>query len=312
MIPLSTAGYEKPTSVSAGPSPLLQWLKISDLVVDPTYQRPIVGKGRHNVNHIASAFSWSCFSPVVVSPIKVGKFAIIDGQHRTTAAALAGFEMVPCQIVVATREQQAAAFKAINGSSTPISRMALQAAAVVANEPAAMRIADVCARAEVRLLRYPVPVDKQKPGETMAVGAITRCLKQYGEEALITALQCVTQTDNNVAGALSARTIKALCEVLHNNLVWRDSGLALLEAFDAINLCELQTASVVDAAVKRVSRTQALADRIRSELRRLLPSEAAVGRAGAANTPLAKSNGFEMPGKRPSPHDGALTALTPG
>jgi ParB-like nuclease domain len=272
MGPISTAGFDKPEAVSAGATPMLQWLKISDLVVDPTYQRPIAGKGRRNVERIASAFSWSCFSPVIVSPVEVGKFAIIDGQHRTTAAALAGFETVPCQIVVAAREEQAAAFKAINGSTTPISRMALQAAAVVANELSAVRIADVCTRAEVVLLRYPVPADKQKPGETMAVGAIASCLRQYGEETLITALQCVTRSDNNVAGALSARIIKALCDVLHANVRQRDSGLALLEAFDAIDLCGLHATAAVDAAVKRQSRTQALVDRIRAELDRLLPS----------------------------------------
>ena len=32
---------------------------------------------------------------------RVGKFAIIDGQHRTTSAAISGVECVPCQIVIA-------------------------------------------------------------------------------------------------------------------------------------------------------------------------------------------------------------------
>jgi hypothetical protein len=67
MRPISTEGFEKPKSVSAGAAPMLQWLKIADLVVDPAYQRPIVGNGRRNVDRIARAFSWSCFAPVVVS-----------------------------------------------------------------------------------------------------------------------------------------------------------------------------------------------------------------------------------------------------
>jgi hypothetical protein len=75
---ISTEGFEAPKSVSAGAAPMLQWLKIADLYVDPTYQRPIVGKGRRNVDHIARAFSWSCFAPVVVAPVEGGKFAIID------------------------------------------------------------------------------------------------------------------------------------------------------------------------------------------------------------------------------------------
>ena len=74
----------------------------------------------------------------------------------------------------------------------------------------------------------------------MAVGAITRCLKQYGEATLITALQCVTQTSNNQPGALSARTIKALCAALHADTHRRDSGLALFEAFDSIDPMSIQ------------------------------------------------------------------------
>src|SRR5271155_3794699 len=104
MRPISIEGFEKPKSVFAGAAPMLQWLKITDLVVDPAYQRPIIGKGRQNVDRIAREFSWSCFAPVVVSPVEGGKFAIIDGQHRTTSAAMLGFESVPCQIVIAARD----------------------------------------------------------------------------------------------------------------------------------------------------------------------------------------------------------------
>ena len=71
--------------------------------------------------------------------------------------------MKPCQIVIAAKEEQAAAFKAINGTTTPISIMALHAAALVASEPWAVQIAHVCACAQVELLRYPVPSDKKAP-----------------------------------------------------------------------------------------------------------------------------------------------------
>ena len=94
---ISTEGFEKPKSASAGAAPMLQWLKIADLVVDPAYQRPIIGKGRRNVDRIARTFSWSCFAPVVVSPVEGGKFAIIDGQHRTTSAALVGSRASPAR-----------------------------------------------------------------------------------------------------------------------------------------------------------------------------------------------------------------------
>jgi hypothetical protein len=268
---ISTEGFDKPKFVAAGPAPMLQWIKITDLVIDPAYQRPIIGNGRKNVDRIARAFSWSCFAPVVVSPVEGGKFAIIDGQHRTTAAALVGHDAVPCQIAIAAPHEQAAAFKAINGVTTPISAMALHAAALAANEPQALEIADVCARAGVELLRYPVPAALQEPGQTMAVGAISKCLNQYGADTLITALQCVTQTENNTPGMLSSRLIKALCEILSDHPEWRDGGLALLEAFDHIDLQAIHAASALEAAEDNLSRVTVIAERIRRELERRWP-----------------------------------------
>jgi hypothetical protein len=149
--------------------------------------------------------------------------------------------------------------------------MALHAAALAANEPEAIKIADVCSRANVQLLRYPIPTDKQEAGQTMAVGAIARCLKRYGEETVITALQCITETNNNNPGMLTARIITALCEVLDKDREWRDSGLALLEAFDSIDLSALQRAPAFVSGAKKVSRKGQLAELIRIELAQLLP-----------------------------------------
>ncbi len=272
---ISTAGFAKPEVISAGAAPILRWLPIADLLVDRSYRPPMLRKGRRNIQRIAGDFTWSRFGPVVVAPGEGGKFAIIDGLQRTTAAALIGLESVPCQIVTATQEEQAVAFRAINRTTTPVSKMALNAAALAAGETWALRLAGACARAGVELLRYPIPVDRQSAGQTMAVAALYNCLKRYGEDTLITALQCVTQTTNNRPGALSARTIKALCAALDADRVLRDSGLALFETFDAIDLTALAGAASVDAAAKGTSPVQAMAGRIRSEVNRILARKTA-------------------------------------
>jgi len=265
---ISVEGYDRPDSVSAGQPPVLQWLAISDLVMDPSSRNPMRGKARRDVREIARNFSWAFFATVVVTPLQGGKFAIIDGRRRTTAAAVIGLDKVPCQIVNATPEEQLVAFRAINGSGATVSRMALHAAGVVASDPWSVQVAEACARAEVELLRYPVPVERQTGGQTMAVGAIARCLKRHGEETLITALQCVTQTTNNKPGALSARMIKALCEVLGSDHALRDSGLQLLETFDEIDLLGLAEATAVELGQIKGNAAQALANRIRAEVAR--------------------------------------------
>ena len=36
---ISVEGFERPKGVNAGPAPMLQWISITDLVVDPFHQR---------------------------------------------------------------------------------------------------------------------------------------------------------------------------------------------------------------------------------------------------------------------------------
>lgn len=94
---LNTKRFANPQSeFSPGPAPILNWLEIDKLVVDSTYQREIGRRGAANVYQIAENFDWSKFAPVIVAPIEGGKFAIVDGQHRTTAAMLRGQQEVPC------------------------------------------------------------------------------------------------------------------------------------------------------------------------------------------------------------------------
>ena len=117
--PLNTQRFSSPISgFSPGPAPFLEWIETSKLVVDVTYQREIGRRGAVNVNQIAENFDWSKFTPVIVAPVEGGLFAIVDGQHRTTAAILRGQEKVPCQVVQADRAKQAAAYAAVNGNIT--------------------------------------------------------------------------------------------------------------------------------------------------------------------------------------------------
>ena len=97
---------------------------------------------------------------------------------------------------------------------------------------------------------------------------------------------------NNQPGALSARTLKALCEVLHGD-PRRDGGLALLEAFDSIDLMAIQDASAVDVAVKKVGRVQVMVDRIEADLSRLLPQKSSAQKTVSRETIIG--SGFEFP-----------------
>ena len=234
-----------PGDADAGPAPMLQWVAVADLVVDDRYQRPVYGAGRQNVRRIAERFRWSKFAPLIVSPVAGGKFAVIDGQHRATAAALRGITSVPAQVVIAGVAEQAEAFRAVNGQVTRVNSLALQHAAVSAGNIEALAVQSVAEAAGVTILRYPKAALSLEPGETLALGAIKASLAEHGREATITALTCVTETDNNKPGLLNATVIKAVTSVLGDHPRWRDAGEKLLTAFDGIDLeSELDEARV--------------------------------------------------------------------
>lgn len=222
---------------SPGERPTLKWLPIANLVVDETYQRPIKGAGRRSVRRIAEGFNWAMFAPVVVSPMLNGLFAIVDGQHRATAAFLAGIPEVPCQIIVASQKDQAKAFAAINGNVTRISALALHRAAVASGETQALAIERAAAKANVTILAYPKSELNQEPGETLAIGTIAQCLRLYGEEVVVLALRCVVETRNKVRGGLLSAIIAANSAVIHKMPVaQRRDHVGLIAAFDRINL----------------------------------------------------------------------------
>jgi hypothetical protein len=244
---IDTKGF--PT-VSAPPSlgkpARLEWLAIKALIIDPEYQREVSERGRKNIVKIAGEFDWSKFAPVIVAPAGSDKYAIVDGQHRATAAALCGLDRVPCCIIDGTRAAQAAAFAAINAVITTLSTMQIHAAKVAAGDPDAVRLNEVCARAGVTICRYPIPAKKMVAGQTLAAAQLQRFLTRFGDATLEIALSCITRAGNGNSGWVRAPIIEALCAVLSAEPDWRDSRhlLSAMTKFDYADAFNRATSGV--------------------------------------------------------------------
>jgi hypothetical protein len=237
---ISTERFDQPEAeFKPGPAPQLLWLEVKDLVVDMTYQREIGKRGAGNIRQIAENFDWSKFAPVIVAPVEGGQYAIVDGQHRTTAATLRGLDKVPCQVVQADRAQQAAAFAAVNGNVTKTTPQQLYHAKLAAGHPDCLALDQVCAAAGVEIVRRNLVMKRVQTGQTQAVGALSRCLRDFGSDTLITALQCITQTADGNAGFVRATIVEGICEVLHKNRRWCEAGDALLRAMDKLSLPDM-------------------------------------------------------------------------
>ena len=265
------------SNIDAKEKPKLFWIAISNLRVDGRYQRRIIGRASEkSVLTIAEEFSWSKFAPVVVAEVEDddGLFAIIDGQHRTTAAALRGILDVPCLILKADLVDQANAFAAINGTVTAISTMQLHAARLAAGDANAVALHNVCAEAGVSICRYPVPASEMKPGDTLAAAKLAHQLARYGRDTLVAALSCITRTRDGNVGMVRAPVVEALCAVLDGEPAWGGgAGQSLIDAMQSFDFHQAYSDARLRASQERVGMQVPLVEIIGAHLEKALVIE---------------------------------------
>lgn len=194
-----------------GAPPMLNWLPIADLVIDDQYQRELNRANWSAIAKIARDFHWSRFSPVFVAPSLGGKYAIIDGQHRTHAAALCGIEAVPCQIVQMDAKQQAASFAAINGMATKVTPYQIFRAGLAAGEQWAVDCAASCADAGCRLMTSYVSGEGKKPGQITTISLIRSHVDKGRRASVTLALRGVRNSEfGKDAAAYATEVLKPL------------------------------------------------------------------------------------------------------
>lgn len=152
--------------------PTLARVPIADLGLDDRYQRPLGPSNWRAITKIAQNFDWKRFTPILVAPAGNGKFAIIDGQHRTHAALMRGYDKVPAMVVAMTVDEQARAFAAVNGDVTAITIFHLYKAALFAQDFWAVKSNEIVREAGCELMPYPVSAVHRKPRQIMQIGLV--------------------------------------------------------------------------------------------------------------------------------------------
>ena len=246
---ISIAGFQRPASPrDGGPEPRLEWIEISALYVDSSYQRALTSeKSRKNIRNIAENFDWAFFTPVIVSPIEGGDFfCIIDGQHRTTAAKLIGKPTVPCCIVVASRAKQARAFATVNGNVTPVSANAKFHALCAAGDAEALALRAAMEEGGASVPRRPLPAKDMKPGETAALSTLKACLKEFGRETFVAACRAITRGPRQYVGIFGASMFRGLCMAI-DGLDGSEPPDRVQARFDAIDLADIARGAAAES-----------------------------------------------------------------
>lgn len=145
-------------SADLGVEPRLEWIAVDQLTVDHRYQREMGERNWSHAHRILREFNWAYYQPICVAPAPAGAgFIVIDGQHRLEAARKHPLiDTLPCYVVEATDiAAQARAFVAFNSRRIGITRLHRFWAAEAAGDLTARRIAGLCKRAGVRIVRAP-------------------------------------------------------------------------------------------------------------------------------------------------------------
>jgi hypothetical protein len=151
------------------PAPMLQWVKIGDLVVDEEYQRALTRASWAAIRRIAGAFDWSHFGALAVAPVEGGRFALIDGQHRAHAAAICGVEEVPVIVSVLPPSAQARAFAVMNSTGIKVSPLQVYKAALASGEAWAVACREAVTAAGCRLMTGNFSSAERKVGQVFCV-----------------------------------------------------------------------------------------------------------------------------------------------
>lgn len=215
----------KPVSPASQPAPQLGWVKVADIVIDDRYQRPLSIGNLAAIRRIAADFKWSRFSPVLIAPIEGGRYALIDGQHRTHAAALCGFDTVPAMIAHVAPEEQALAFIEINTRQIRVNAHNVYRAALSAGEAWATESRQAVEAAGCQLMtRTNFAKDEKKAGQVFAIELIRKMVTgghaQSVTEGLAALLAYDPDAPQNFMNAMLTPFLTAVAENAGDRSDW--------------------------------------------------------------------------------------------
>jgi len=200
-------------SAIAHAPPRFETLAPQDLWIDERYQRDLSARSVRLIGKMVARWDWARFRPPVGCFIE-GAVHLIDGQHTAIAAAThGGIAAIPVAIVeAATLAQRARAFVGLNRDRIQATGAQIYFAELAAGDDEAATVAQVCARAGVTLLKYPPPMARFKPGDTLAISTLRRLIDKHGAMRARVVLETLVKAR---CAPLAADLIRAAAELLY-------------------------------------------------------------------------------------------------
>ena len=198
-----------------GTMPSIEWVHISSLSVDSSYQRSIDNEGsRRLIASIAANFDWRLCAPLVVSRRPGDLKVIIDGQHRWAAAMRRGdLPQLPCCLFsYDSPEDEARMFIVANRARKAVNRMDDFHAALAAGDEDALDIRRLVSEAGLTVSRS-TSATAHKPGEVTFTSSIATALRRHGDAIVSAALTSMAEAYKGEALTHGASIFGALVRI---------------------------------------------------------------------------------------------------
>lgn len=198
-----------------GNPPSIEWIGLSDLQVDNSYQRSTDNDAsRRLISSIATHWDWRLCMPLAVSRRDEGLY-VIDGQHRLSAARQRGdIPHIPCCIArYGSAADEAGMFVAANRSRKAINRLDDFHAALVAGDEDALEVRRIINAAGLLVARQTGSVC-WIPGEVSFTGSVQKIAGKNGERTAIEALTLIAVSFEGQVLSVGAVIFLALARLL--------------------------------------------------------------------------------------------------
>lgn len=182
---IDTAGFA-PATVADQQGPVLLWVPLADLVIDERYQRALTGPGRRMIQRMADGWDWRLYQPILIAATGDGRHAVVDGQHRAHAAAVAGLATLPAMVVPMTPVEQARAFVGVNRERIKLDGASVFRAELAAGQELAVEADRAVREAGCRLMTFARSSMQRRVGEVYTHRLILAMVGR-GEGAAVTA-----------------------------------------------------------------------------------------------------------------------------
>lgn len=201
-------------NMQIGQEPRLEWIELSRISVDASYQRPAKAK---RIQQILREFTWAQFGAIMLVEQADGNFTVYDGQHRFEAAKLhPSITRVPATVVILDEAYlEAQSFLGVNVNRSSISTVEKYWAGVEAGDEMMMRICAVLEEAGCEVV--PPGTKSPAPNRTSSISAIERAIRAYGDHAVTEACKTILQAWPKDSSGLNGTVIQALARLFRNN-----------------------------------------------------------------------------------------------